>query len=77
MAIFVPSTWQPADTARDAGAAVTVRGLTRQFRGRAGAAVLVAAASLALWDLVTLPLAIAVFAVALRWARRQGRLVRG
>jgi ABC-type multidrug transport system ATPase subunit len=34
MAIFVPSPWQPADTARDAGAAITVRGLTRQFRGR-------------------------------------------
>jgi len=36
-----------------------------------------AVARLAVFDLVTLPLAMAVFAVALGWARRNGRLSRG
>jgi ABC-2 type transport system permease protein len=36
-----------------------------------------AAATLAVFDLVTLPAAVAIFAGSLRWARRRGRLTRG
>jgi ABC-2 type transport system permease protein len=36
-----------------------------------------AAVALAAFDLVTLPVAVAIFAGALRWARRSGRLTRG
>jgi ABC-2 type transport system permease protein len=43
----------------------------------AGAPWWPAVLSLAIFDLVSLPLAVAIFAAALRWARRHGRLTRG
>ena len=35
------------------------------------------AVALVAFDLVTLPAAVAIFAAALKWARRSGRLTRG
>ena len=49
---------------------LTVAGLGRSFH-------LPAAAALGVCDVVTLPVAIAIFAGSIRWARRHGRLSRG
>jgi ABC-2 type transport system permease protein len=51
--------------------------LDGQRAALAGAVWWPSAATLAIFDVVTLPVAVAIFAGALRWARRQGRLTRG
>ena len=55
----------------------TALALDGQRAALAGAPWWPSASWLALYDLVSLPVAVAIFAGALRWARRHGRLTRG
>jgi ABC-2 type transport system permease protein len=55
----------------------TAVALNGQRAALSGAPWWQAAVSLALYDLVILPVAIAIFAGSLRWARQRGRLTRG